>query len=59
MQLRAQGVPITGADLAVIAKCKPTAMNNRLAALERHGLATSYVVGRRRFFQASVLGQVM
>jgi hypothetical protein len=32
--------------------CKPTALNNRLAALERHGLARSEKFGRQRRFVA-------
>ena len=41
----------TGASLAVIAGCKATAMNMRLAALERFGLATSERYGRERRFK--------
>ncbi len=44
---------ISGAALAHAAGCRATAMNNRLAALERHGLATSRRDGRRRLFCAT------
>lgn len=45
---------ITGADLARIEAegCKATAMNNRLAYLERQGLATSTRYGKLRLFTA-------
>jgi hypothetical protein len=36
--------------LAVIDNCQPTAMNNRLAALERLGLAVSERYGRKRMY---------
>lgn len=42
----------TGAALAAMLGTKPTAMNNRLAALERLGLATSRRWGRKRLFTA-------
>jgi DNA-binding transcriptional ArsR family regulator len=38
--------------LSVKDGCAPTAMNNRLAALERMGLATSRRYGRIRFYRA-------
>lgn len=38
--------PLNGAALAVIAGCEPTAMNNRLKALEKHGLAIGQRFGR-------------
>lgn len=50
--LRRQSAPLTAADLAPAAGCKPTAMNNRLSALERMGLATSTLYGRKRLYQA-------
>lgn len=37
---------LNGAALAKLAKCKATAMNNRLKALERHGVATGKRFGR-------------
>ncbi len=43
---------ITGAELARRDGCNATAMNNRLAALERHGLARSRRFGRQRLYQA-------
>lgn len=43
----------SGASLAKVAGCKSTAMNNRLAALEGHGLATSRPYGRLRLFRAT------
>ncbi len=46
------GSEVTGADLAREAGVKATAMNNRLAALECHGVATSRRYGRKRFFKA-------
>lgn len=49
--LRAAG-EATGADLARLDGCKATAMNNRLAVLERHGLATSRRYGRKRLYRA-------
>lgn len=42
----------TGAELARIDGCAATAMNNRLAALERHGLARSRRYGRKRLYTA-------
>lgn len=48
--LRANG-EATGADLARVEGCKATAMNNRLAMLERHGLATSRRYGRQRLYR--------
>lgn len=41
-----------GASLARTLGCAPTAANNRLAALERKGLATSRRWGRRRLYRA-------
>jgi hypothetical protein len=37
---------LNGAALAELAHCKPTAMNNRLKALERHGVAIGKRFGR-------------
>ncbi len=45
---------VTGAQLAKEDGCKATAMNNRLASLERLGLATSRVCGRKRLYLANV-----
>jgi DNA-binding transcriptional ArsR family regulator len=42
---------MTAAELAKVAKCKPTAMSNRLANLERMGLMTSRRCGVRRFYR--------
>lgn len=50
--LRRQKDEVTGADLAKIDGCKATAMNNRLAMLENHGLATSRRYGRMRLYKA-------
>ena len=44
----------TGSELSRIDECKATAMNNRLAALERHGLVTSHWEGRRRIYEIRV-----
>jgi hypothetical protein len=38
---------LNGAELAKLAGCNGTAMNNRLKALERHGLATGTRFGRQ------------
>ncbi len=43
---------IHGALLAGMDGCKATAMNNRLAGLERIGLVTSRRHGRNRLYQA-------
>ena len=50
--LRRQKTEVTGADLAVVDGCKDTTMNNRLAMLEHHGLATSRRYGRKRLYKA-------
>lgn len=50
--LRGRRREITGAELARMVHCKPTAMNNRLAALERLELATSRRCGRLRLYRA-------
>lgn len=42
---------VTGATLARIDGCKPTAMNNRLTALKKHGLARAEIDGRQTFFE--------
>lgn len=47
-----QAGPTTAADLAPVAGCKATAMSNRLAALEKLGLATSRRYGVKRLYQA-------
>jgi DNA-binding transcriptional ArsR family regulator len=51
--LRRQGGEVTGAALARLDGCKPTAMNNRLAYLERRGLVTSRRYGRVRLYRAA------
>ena len=50
--LQQQPGEVTGADLAKAAGCQGPAMNNRLAALERLGLATSRRYGRLRLYRA-------
>lgn len=55
LALAACGGEVCGAELARRMKAKPTAVNNRLAALERHGLATSRRYGRERLFTAKKL----
>lgn len=50
--LRHQKKEVTGTELAKITGCKGTAMNNRLAMLEKHGLATSRRYGRERLYKA-------
>lgn len=50
--LRRNKHEISGAALAFKANCEPTAMNNRLAALERMGLAESRRYGRLRLYKA-------
>lgn len=49
--LRRHGKEASGAALARLDGCKATAMNNRLAALERLGLASSRRYGRERLFR--------
>ena len=49
--LAEQSEETTGAALAIIAGCKATSMNNRLAMLEHHGLAKSRRWGRKRLFK--------
>jgi len=49
--LRRQPGEITPADLARQDGCKATTMCNRLAALERMGLATSRRFGRLRLYR--------
>jgi hypothetical protein len=44
---------VSGAALARQDGCKATTMNNRLAALERMGLATSRTAGRLRLYRAT------
>jgi DNA-binding IclR family transcriptional regulator len=55
MALAEAGEETTGAKLARRLGAKPTAVNNRLVALERHGLATSRRWGRERLFLAKTL----
>jgi hypothetical protein len=49
--LRMEGKEMSGADLAKIDGCKPTAMNNRLAQLEIAGFVASRRYGRKRLFR--------
>jgi|HubBroStandDraft_4_1064222.scaffolds.fasta_scaffold00070_5 DNA-binding transcriptional ArsR family regulator len=51
--LKRQSREINGADLARIIGANPTAVNNRLTALERMGLATGRVYGRQRLWKAT------
>jgi Mn-dependent DtxR family transcriptional regulator len=51
-RMRLHGVEVTAAELAGDMDVKPTAMSNRLAALERLGLATSRTYGRKRLYRA-------
>lgn len=44
---------VTGAELSRTLAAKPTAVNNRLAVLERHGYLTSRVDGRRRLYRTT------
>lgn len=50
--LRKQKKEVTGAELARLDGCTGPAMNNRLASLERFGLATSRRYGRMRLYTA-------
>ena len=52
--LRKQRREVSGAELARLAGCKQTAMNNRLAYLEELGFAVSRRYGRERLFQAVI-----
>ena len=49
--LRSSATRVTGAELAKRAGCKATAMNNRLAMLEKFGLCSSVRWGRKRFYR--------
>lgn len=51
--LRKQTRELNGAELAAIAKIKPTAMNNRLAWLEGAGLARGRRYGHIRLWKAT------
>ncbi len=55
LALAQQKTEVTGAALARTLSVRPTAMNNRLAVLERHGLATSRRCGRKRLYRAAPL----
>lgn len=46
-----QSGPVNGSALAKAAGCKATAMNNRLIALERLGLAVGRRDGRQRLWE--------
>ena len=50
-----RGVPawLNGAELAKLANCNPTAMNNRLAWLEGQGLAERKRNGRESLWKAT------
>jgi hypothetical protein len=50
--LRHQPVPLSGADLGRLADCSGPAMVNRLAVLERLGLARGERCGRKRMWTA-------
>ncbi len=50
--LKKQSGEVTAAQLALVARCKATAMSNRLAALERMGFVSSRRYGRLRLFHA-------
>lgn len=50
--LRAVNGEIHGAELARQDGCNPTAMNNRLAYLVRHGFAVERPYGRKKFYRA-------
>jgi Mn-dependent DtxR family transcriptional regulator len=50
--LAESGGETTGAKLSRQMGAKPSAVNNRLAALERHGIVTSRRWGRERLFKA-------
>jgi Mn-dependent DtxR family transcriptional regulator len=50
--LRRQKERVSGADLARLMGVPETAMNNRLVALERHGLAEGEAYGRKRLWRA-------
>lgn len=49
--LRAAGKPVTAAELCGSLSANATAVNNRLATLERLGLVTSERDGRKRLFR--------
>ncbi len=51
--LRKQSKALNGVELAKIARCQPTAMNNRLAWLESQGLAKRTRYGRDSFWRAA------
>lgn len=50
--LRAQTAAVNGVEMAQLADVNPTAMNNRLAWLEAHGLAQSEWYGRSKLYRA-------
>lgn len=51
--LREQSAQLNGVELAKLAKCNPTAMNNRLAYLERNGLAERTRYGSQSLWRAT------
>lgn len=53
LKLLAGFCEVTGAELAKKIGAKPTAMNNRLAALKRKGLADTRTVGRKKLYWAT------
>jgi hypothetical protein len=53
MLLRNQPALLNGVELAKLANCNPTAMNNRLAYLESHGLAERTRYGRESTWKAT------
>lgn len=51
--LREQPTALNGAELAKLAKCNPTAMNNRLVWLEGQGLAERKRNGKESLWRAA------
>lgn len=51
--LRKQPTALNGVELAELAGCNPTAMNNRLVWLEGHGLAERKRYGRSSLWTAA------
>lgn len=51
--LRALPAALNGAELAKLAKCNPTAMNNRLVWLEGQGLAERRRNGKESLWRAT------
>lgn len=51
--LRKQSTELNGVEMARLADCNPTAMNNRLVWLEAHGLAERKRFGRKSLWKAT------